>query len=56
VPVKIEYELSGQRHAAVLETITPGPLRHEFDVVLGAVREGAVLAREIRQRMGGQAS
>jgi hypothetical protein len=29
VPVKIEYELSGQRHAAVLETITPGPFGHE---------------------------
>jgi hypothetical protein len=29
VPVKIEYELSGQRNAAVLETITPGPFGHE---------------------------
>jgi adenylylsulfate kinase-like enzyme len=29
VPVKIEYELSGQRRAAVLETITPGPFGHE---------------------------
>src|ERR1035437_9796919 len=29
VPVKIEYELSGQRRAAVLETVTPGPFGHE---------------------------
>jgi 3'(2'), 5'-bisphosphate nucleotidase len=31
------------------------PWRHEFEVALGAVREGAVLAREIRQRIGEQA-
>jgi hypothetical protein len=29
VPVKVDYELSGQRHAAVLETVTPGPFGHE---------------------------
>ena len=29
VPVKIDYELSGQRRAAVLETVTPGPFGHE---------------------------
>jgi hypothetical protein len=29
VPVKIEYELSGERHVAVLETVTPGPFGHE---------------------------
>jgi hypothetical protein len=28
-PVKVDYELSGQRHAAVLETVTPGPFGHE---------------------------
>jgi 3'(2'), 5'-bisphosphate nucleotidase len=31
------------------------PWRHEFDVALGAVREGALLAREIRKRIGEQA-
>jgi hypothetical protein len=29
VPVKIDYELSGQRRSAVLETVTPGPFGHE---------------------------
>ena len=29
VPVKVEYELSGQRRSAVLETVTPGPFGHE---------------------------
>lgn len=29
VPVKIDYELGGQRHAAVLETVAPGPFGHE---------------------------
>jgi hypothetical protein len=29
VPVKVEYELSGERHVAVLETVTPGPFGHE---------------------------
>lgn len=29
VPVKIDYDLNGQRHAAVLETVTPGPFGHE---------------------------
>ena len=29
VPVKVEYELSGQRRTAVLETVTPGPFGHE---------------------------
>src|ERR1700758_4578825 len=29
VPVKVDYELVGQRHAAVLETVTPGPFGHE---------------------------
>jgi hypothetical protein len=28
-PVKVDYELRGQRHAAVIETITPGPFGHE---------------------------
>lgn len=28
-PVKIEFEVMGQRRAAVLETITPGPFGHE---------------------------
>ena len=31
------------------------PWQHEFDVALGAVRESAVLARDIRQRLGEQA-
>jgi hypothetical protein len=29
VPVKVDYELSGQRRSAVLETVTPGPFGHE---------------------------
>ncbi|MEQ1913076.1 MAG: aminoglycoside phosphotransferase family protein, partial [Vicinamibacterales bacterium] len=29
VPLKIEYELSGQHGTAVLETVTPGPFGHE---------------------------
>ena len=29
VPVKVEYEFGGERHAAVLETVTPGPFGHE---------------------------
>ncbi len=29
VPVKVDYELSGQRRAAVMETVTPGPFGHE---------------------------
>jgi hypothetical protein len=29
VPVKVEYEFAGERHAAVLETVTPGPFGHE---------------------------
>jgi hypothetical protein len=29
MPVKVEYEVSGERHAAVLETVTPGPFGHE---------------------------
>jgi len=29
VPVKVEYELGGAAHAAVLETVTPGPFGHE---------------------------
>ena len=29
VPVKVEYELSGARRSAVLETVTPGPFGHE---------------------------
>jgi len=29
VPVKIDYELAGQRQSAVLETVTPGPFGHE---------------------------
>jgi hypothetical protein len=29
VPMKVEYELSGQRRTAVLETVTPGPFGHE---------------------------
>src|SRR5581483_11304854 len=28
-PVKVDYEMNGERHAAVLETITPGPFGHE---------------------------
>ena len=28
VPVKVDYELSGQRQSAVLETVTPGPFGH----------------------------
>lgn len=28
-PVKVDYELGGERHAAVLETISPGPFGHE---------------------------
>ncbi|HEY7288536.1 MAG TPA: phosphotransferase [Vicinamibacterales bacterium] len=29
LPVKIEYESGGDRHAAVLETVSPGPFGHE---------------------------
>lgn len=29
VPIQIEYEVSGQRYRAVLETISPGPFGHE---------------------------
>ena len=29
VPVKVDYELDGRRHASVLETVTPGPFGHE---------------------------
>jgi hypothetical protein len=29
VPMKIDYDVGGQRHAAVLETVTPGPFGHE---------------------------
>ena len=29
VPVKVDYEISGQRRSAVLETVTPGPFGHE---------------------------
>jgi hypothetical protein len=29
VPIKVEYDFSGARHAAVLETVTPGPFGHE---------------------------
>jgi hypothetical protein len=29
VPVKVEYEIGGTYHAAVLETVTPGPFGHE---------------------------
>jgi phosphotransferase family enzyme len=29
VPVKVDYERDGRRHAAVLETVTPGPFGHE---------------------------
>jgi hypothetical protein len=29
VPVKVDYEVAGQRRAAVLETVTPGPFGHE---------------------------
>jgi len=28
-PVKVDYELGGERRAAVIETITPGPFGHE---------------------------
>jgi len=29
VPLKVDYEVCGQRRAAVLETVTPGPFGHE---------------------------
>lgn len=29
VPIQVEYKVSGQRHRAVLETISPGPFGHE---------------------------
>ncbi|HET7853921.1 MAG TPA: aminoglycoside phosphotransferase family protein [Candidatus Methylomirabilis sp.] len=29
VPIQVEYEASGERHRAVLETISPGPFGHE---------------------------
>lgn len=29
VPVKVDYEVSGQQRSAVLETVTPGPFGHE---------------------------
>ena len=29
LPVKVDFELSGQRRSAVLETVTPGPFGHE---------------------------
>ncbi|MFQ5847922.1 MAG: phosphotransferase family protein [Candidatus Methylomirabilales bacterium] len=29
VPVRVEYDVSGQRHRAVVETISPGPFGHE---------------------------
>jgi len=29
VPVKVDYELDGIRHSAVLETVTPGPFGHD---------------------------
>ena len=29
VPVKVEYEVSGRRQSAVLETVAPGPFGHE---------------------------
>jgi hypothetical protein len=29
VPAKVDYEVAGQRHAAVLETVTAGPFGHE---------------------------
>jgi len=29
MPVRVDYELGGQRRAAVIETVTPGPFGHE---------------------------
>src|SRR3972149_6717551 len=29
VPIQVEYEASGLRHRAVMETISPGPFGHE---------------------------
>ncbi len=30
VPIQIEYEVTGQRHLAVLETVSSGPFGHEY--------------------------
>ena len=35
VPVKVEYEVSGRRQSAVLETVTPGP----FEIGRASCRE-----------------